>query len=698
MALKPVNLALDNKRNFPNNSDNKNVSFKGIGWSNIVIPTVDCLDRGGTAASFVVQDMGGMAVPRIVTGLNRNRDKTGERNWAFARKESIREILSGPSTFAIPALMIWGIKKFAGTANNVPVEFIKKLGNDFAEFIPSKVANDGKSSAVTALLDAKTLKENYYESVMKDVLKTTIGSDFKEGELETTAKDFTKRIIEIENNKKPQGFINKLRGKTVEGSAEALTDKLMEDFIKLKKQHCAPTEAIFNAKLSGVEGSAEFKKIMAHLKDYTNDAIKSVGKKFKGNVVGEEVKNFIKDFNKRRAGSRFIANMAMMAVVAGFFVVIPKLYKSKDGKNPGLAGLEEDATPVAKKEIKDGKEMGAVKDVSDEKSTQNKDDKSQPSFGSLGGFGSKLMDKPGLAKFAKTFEFSNYTMPLASLCTVLYGATVLPRYIQADDKHDRREILTRDVTSITAILFGEGILSKLISRVSAKLSGFALMMKPEKHEGFGKKLLNYLIPGRGLNLLDSSQIKAHYSNIDEYKNGINDFLTFIKKQGGDIKKILSYNKDVKAKTEEILGKTIKEATESEISTAFETAEKSLKEIKKTVSKENLSTALAEMKGPKQLEEIYEVFRNGKNSFVKKAKTMNSSFKFLSIVLLVPAFMIWIQKFNEKMTKKIIAKEHAAKKAQAEPAQAPASSEVMKTAQNSSSESTKSTYASFLGGK
>ena len=54
--------------------------------------------------------------------------------------------------------------------------------------------------------------------------------------------------------------------------------------------------------------------------------------------------------------------------------------------------------------------------------------------------------------------------------------------------------------------------------------------------------------------------------------------------------------------------------------------------------------------------IYKAFESTDNKFVRIAKTLNSSFEFASIIFLVPAFMIWLARFCDRMTKNDRAKE------------------------------------------
>ena len=270
-------------------------------------------------------------------------------------------------------------------------------------------------------------------------------------------------------------------------------------------------------------------------------------------------------------------------------------------------------------------------------------------------------------------------MSSTSLLGLFYFAVVLPRYIQAYDKYDRFEIIRRDLISLTALTFMAKALSKGFSEVCTKTSGFVLNKKPKNFDNPLVKLKNYIAPEGAFQALDSEEIVSKYSKIHEYKNGIVDFCDFINKEkNGDIKKVLSYDKGVKANVEKLLSKPIESAKYSELINAFKKAE-----------------------GTDTMKAIYKAFERPDNVFVKRAKMMNSAFGFISVFLLTPALIVWISKSNEKITKKRIAKEMADKKARAQVAENPNTpilNDAIKSAQNSSSIKTKETFAYFLGDK
>ena len=83
----------------------------------------------------------------------------------------------------------------------------------------------------------------------------------------------------------------------------------------------------------------------------------------------------------------------------------------------------------------------------------------------------------------------------------------------------------------------------------------------------------------------------------------------------------------------MLGKDLKSSTHQEILDAWKNASKESKD------------------------KVYAEFKNPDNSFTKKARIHNNLFNFVSTFLMVPAFMIWLEGFNERTTKRLKAKEN-----------------------------------------
>ena len=631
MAVKAINstinVAKHNNLKEQNQQKHQQTSFTGS--FNPVVTLMDAIDKGGFAASFIAQDGIGMVAPRIYEGLNRNREKDengkkiGPLNWEFARREGIREILSGPSAFLIPMGIMAIIKKTSGTANNVHVSHIEALGQNFADYA-AKHPEQLKNSA--------EFKKGYYAQILENALENSTDETFKGEQLKEKAKNFAEKLVNSEEK----------RANKDKKNANKLQAEIVDEYMKLRKQYSAPSgnELEVSLKVSGKEKplGTNIRQLVQSLTDYSGDALEKVNKHLEKHANGN-IDEYIKKFNTHRAGTRVLSNLGMWSAVVGFYTLIPKLYNLGLKHDPGLKGLVEEGAEKTEDKVKEDKKAEA-KD-------QTKDKNVAFTGGITSMAGKTALKDGGISKVLKIFEFNGASMSVPAMLTLLFGFCLPPRYINAKSDKERKEILVRDISSFTAILFGAKALSRGFSDVFANASGFALNIKPENHnKNFFNKLKNYFTAGSGVNVLNSEQIVSKYSNVQEYQNGINGFFNFLEENGGNVKKVLlNVDKTVKENAEEIMknfnGQSIKDATIEDIHKAFEKA-----------------------KGSEALEKIYTVFSTKDNKFVNRAKTMNSAFGFASTLILVPAFMMWLARYCENMTKKAIAKEKEEKAAAA----------------------------------
>lgn len=613
MSIKAINSAIGAQKHQKLNEQKQNNQTSFTGSFNPVVTVMDAIDKGGFAASFIAQDGIGMVAPRIYEGLNRNRQKdengkkTGPLNWEFARREGIREILSGPSAFLIPLGILTVLKKTSGTANNVHVDHINVLGENFASYA---------SKNPSQLKNINEFKKGYYSQVFENVLNNSTDKQF---DVKAKAEHFANKLVEVESKRagKDKKAANQLQG------------ELVEEYMKLRKQYAAPSSDEMGVLLKPegkdkVVGS-NIKRLIQSLGDYTGDVLDKTNKylnKQSGHTVEElasdgSLTKFVDNFNLHRKGTRVLSNFGMWGAVVAFYTLIPKLYNMGLKHDPGLKGLEEETS----------------------KQVENKQDKNVAFTGGLTSSIGKQASKDGvLGKVFSKFEFNGASMSVPGMLTLLFGFCLPPRYANAKSDKERKEILVRDISSFTAILFAAKAMARGFSDAFARISGLALNAKPEDHnKSIFHKIKNYFTAGAGIDVLTSEQIVSKYSNIEDYKNGINGFFNFLEENGGDVKKVLNIDKGVKEQAETIIkdfnGKSLKDATLEEIHAAFEKA-----------------------KGSEALENIYTVFKSKDNKFINRAKTFNSAFGFASTLVLVPAFMMWLARYCENMTKKAIAKE------------------------------------------
>lgn len=285
-----------------------------------------------------------------------------------------------------------------------------------------------------------------------------------------------------------------------------------------------------------------------------------------------------------------------------------------------------------------------------------------PSFGMNPNQAKNVANKIITSKFAKTIDFDGLNMTFPVLMGVMLGGVLVPRVIQAKDNYDRAEIIRRDTVSIATMGIGAAVLSKLFSKTSEAKSGFVLTDNASTTKNPIRRFLQNLSPEKGIQILSSEQLATKYGNINEYRDGVSGFCEFINKKGGNLGKVFSSDKATKELMTRLMG------GEDILKTADN---KTIMEAIKNAPKETLD-AIGEMfgKATKELKDVpFAGLRKSAkqgvtttfNNFVTKAKSMNSSFGFLSMMVIVPVFlgfmMPWI---NEKATKKKVAEEKAAK--------------------------------------
>lgn len=661
MSIKAINSSIGAQQHHKlNDKNSQHPTFAGS--FNPVVTVMDAIDKGGFAASFIAQDGIGMVAPRIYEGLNRNRQtdengkKTGPLNWEFARREGIREILSGPSAFLIPLGILTIIKKASGTANNVHVDHINVLGKNFSDFA---VKNP------TQLKNPAEFKKGYYAQVFENIFNNSTDKNFN---VKEKAQHFADKLVEAETKR-----ANKDRK-----GAGKIQSELIEEYMKIRKQFASPSSDELGVILKSEEKNktvgSNIKRIIQSLSDYSGDALAKTNKYISsqsGHTAEELAKDgslakYVKNFNLHRAGTRVLSNFGMWGAVVAFYTLIPKLYNMGLKHDPGLKGLESEDkadNTVPKTKVKDENKKG--KDVA-----------FKGNFAS--GIGSNAVKDGFLGKLFNKFEFNGASMSVPGMLTLLFGFCLPPRYINAKSDKEKKEIVVRDVSSFTAILFAAKAMARGFSDAFARISGLALNVKPEDHnKSILHKVKNYFTAGAGIDVLTSEQITSKYSNIEDYKEGINGFFNFLEENGGDVKKVLNIDKNVKTQAEKIMtdfggGKSLKDATLEEIHTAFKKA-----------------------KGSDALENIYTVFKSKDNRFINRAKTFNSAFGFASTLVLVPMFMMWLARYCESMTKKAIAKEKEQKAlatATTEPAPAQQNSKPVATTVTSAKQPT---MAGFL---
>lgn len=654
MSVKPIipsinsnnnKVQIKNNSSSSNNLQKKNVSFRG-GSPNIIVGMMDAIEAGGYPASFIIQDGLGFITPRVGKGLVRDAhdkkdengnvvlDKNGkpvrQLNWALARKEFLREIITGPSAFVIPLAMLHVIKKHFGRGNNVKLNYIDGFQKPFTEFAQNNT---------DAIKNGTANKAIFYKKIFSNAIETSINSVLPDSakmtadEISKTANNLTVKQIQIEKIK-----ADKTLDKKAKKEALSKIGSVVDDFMKLKKGKiggAVDEMAVQFAASNGKVKTGSIGEMVNAMSDYFDDAVKNTHEELKKGLKSENIESFVKKFTNHKMGSRILTNLGIFGAVAAFYTQIPKLYNMGLKGNPALQGTAVDTSNPAAS----GNTPG------DKKVKGNK-----PSFGvsftGMGSFLEKAGDKIFNNKSAKTvsdiFELNGPIMSANAMTTLLFGFCIPPRLANAQDKYDYGEIVVRDMTAFTALLFGAKALSRVFSDVFSNITGLALNKKNMDGHNTLHKVIDYLNPNdTHHSVLSRKQLTSKYTHLEDYKGGVNGFMDFIELSGGDVKKAFSCDKKIQASVDEILksfnGKSFKDATS--------------KEIKEVLKKANAQKS-------DSIKKFYNLFHEN-NGLLNKARTCNSSFGFLSTIVLVPGLIIWLTDFCEKMTEKRSKKDLAA---------------------------------------
>lgn len=601
-----------------------NQSFGAGGVGNSVISVMDAVDRGGLVASFLIQDLFGMNLPRTATGLFRNSEITGQYNYQEAAEVGLREFLSGPVMFAVPMLMIWGIKRLFGKANDIPVNMIKALGDNFANFADGKTAAD--------FSDVKAVKEAFYNDLFKNILKNTYAEGTADATIAKEAADFTKNILEYENlidTKHKKTFWQRFKGVRVEGTAEDKLADLTARFSEIAKSNASNSSIDFlEAKISVSDKKVgkSIDKLVNDMRNYVEDAVETVSKRAqKGLKSNLNMSEFFKNFTNIRAGSRVLTNFSMLAGIIAFCSVIPKIYQLSE-TNPGLNGLQGDANNHPNNNATE-KTGNAGKQIA---------------FSGLADRVGKAAIKEGkLAKLLKEFEFDSYNASFVGFLTACGLGILLPRLHSAREENEYKEVLFRDTTTIVTVCCAAKILQQVFARFCSKMTGLALSIKPEmKSDSTFAKIWSYLRPVKGHKVLTSDQLASKYTNIDKYKEGIAGMAKFVNEQGGNIRKMFEIDQNANALLKDLYNSSEKAKTVK----FADAANADIIDALLDVVKNNKAT--------EKLNQMYQIFKSDKNAFLRKAKIMNSSFNFATIFAVVPVLLGWfIPRMNEELTKK-----------------------------------------------
>lgn len=269
---------------------------------------------------------------------------------------------------------------------------------------------------------------------------------------------------------------------------------------------------------------------------------------------------------------------------------------------------------------------------------KQKDNKQNPSFKGM-----------SAADMWNKVDLKGHNMPLCVLTAFTLGITLGARLVQARDKDERREVLTRDFIAISSFLFAVPALRKLSAVMMKNRTGIPLY-----YGGTGNKVLDILRPEKGIEVISRNGLKAWFTNVSKLKDGIVTFAENLSNVGGNLPKIFSNADEATRKNLSLIASELGVATNDHgkglvIPATNEAVIKMLKDAKALGDKNpKVAEAL------KQVVETLDSDKREVNKIYEKAVLLKSipevvNFSLVAVFLggLLPAFNIWYTKRKYK---------------------------------------------------
>ncbi len=466
------------------------------------------IENQGFWLSFLIQDFGGMTLPRTIAGFLRDKEVTGEYNIQEGFEVAGRECLTGPSMMIVAPLFLLLAAKF-GRSTSVNTQLIKKFGNSLKEIVT-------KPDFDKSLLQTpEKFKQEFYKHNIEKMLIDTVGEDNVSKEsIEYIMKQLANRE-HIPAGTKLHWFMGKSKYKNE--CLENITAHINEIKLKTGSDLDMLRKVRFGSDILNDKKVFSTKDIMDAMVKYTDDAITANKHLTKlDEIQAESIKN-------KSLAKRVITNISMMLTTLGVLSILPKIYARSD------------VAPGAKTKQKTQQTENQI---------AFKGKSGQSFLERLG----KLIDKNKNDFVSSELEYNGHNFTNTLMAGLSIFGLLVPRGLRAysraqvneDGKKDLTElweIFIRDVTSSLAVVFAVPMGTRAFVTLYEKNSGFVLMNKDRTCSKF-KTILDLFNPYSKAHVLTNAEITDLYGNINTKEKMLN-FCKYIDKNGGDLQKILS---------------------------------------------------------------------------------------------------------------------------------------------------------------
>lgn len=320
--------------------------------TNLIIGYVHYVETHGPVVEFMAMDMLSMVIPRTAQAYLRNREELGHLNYQAGNEEAIRELLTGPSMFVMPMIVLHTAAHGFGPTATIPLKKLNLFSEELAKTLQN--TNDFTTYEKTTEKFHKTIVDDIFSEQLNNAKYTKEERAIartKVDEILKKLKDAEAHIVESQNQKSTLSLGQRIKESLFGGATKEAKQKTNTFYSEIQEiagdinralNHTPnhPYEAVFHQGVKGQEYKREYSDIAKDLMTYTRDIIHKAIDNNKG-ADKETIIKKVNDLNKKAVfGRKF--TVATAIITTGLFLYsIPLLYK-RNKEYPGVAGLKKD--------------------------------------------------------------------------------------------------------------------------------------------------------------------------------------------------------------------------------------------------------------------------------------------------------------------------------------------------------------------
>jgi len=296
-----------------NELEKDSVSF-GSGIKTNAARFFNAIDRKGFFVEFLVVDTLSMIIPRVLIGLDRDKEKTGKVNFKAGAEEAGREVLSGPSMGLIPMAVL------ALVSHYQPASHMQKP------------ALEGFTVAMKQVI-AESSDLTKHEQLNQDLAGKLFDNAFGKHEFEDKAK-LRKEFSEMLNESTTLDS-KMFKNAAYKNKAEEF-EKLVSKINNKAGLSIDDTKSFkFGFKKNAIKDkSVGARDLFTDFRHYSKDVVAKVTKE----SSAKESRTFVTKALHSRLKTKFATAVAGFVAVGAFLLYLPRLYQQS-----GLSPAQESA-------------------------------------------------------------------------------------------------------------------------------------------------------------------------------------------------------------------------------------------------------------------------------------------------------------------------------------------------------------------